>query len=113
MFLFALVFLRHVRFEVFTAVTIKNGRHLGCYAVKLLTGFSEALNTSFIRVSRIGELGKTDASCEEIFLRSLRRLLVTANVVLSSPILVTLMMEALRFLQEPHGVTSQKTTFLI
>jgi hypothetical protein len=30
-----------------------------------------------------------------IFLRSLRRLLVTANVVPSSPILVTLMMEAL------------------
>jgi hypothetical protein len=31
-----------------------------------------------------------------IFLRSVRRLLVTANVVPSSPILVTLMMEALR-----------------
>jgi hypothetical protein len=29
------------------------------------------------------------------FLRSVRRLLLTANVVLSSPILVTLMMEAL------------------
>jgi hypothetical protein len=44
----------------------------------------------------------------------MRRLLVTASVVLSSPILVILMMEALsspkrRFLQEPHGVTSQKT----
>jgi hypothetical protein len=42
----------------------------------------------------------------------------TANVVPSSPILVTLMMEALsspkrRFLQEPHGVTSQKTPFFI
>jgi hypothetical protein len=31
-----------------------------------------------------------------VFLRSVRRLLVTANVVLSSPIFVTLMMEALR-----------------
>jgi hypothetical protein len=45
-------------------------------------------------------------------------LLITANVVPSSPILVTLMMEALSspkrpFLQEPHGVTSQKTPFFI
>jgi hypothetical protein len=32
----------------------------------------------------------------KVFLRSVRRLLVTANVVPSSPILVTLMMEALR-----------------
>jgi hypothetical protein len=39
-----------------------------------------------------------------VFLRSVRRLLVTANVVPSSPILVTLMMEAL---------TSHKTTFFI
>jgi hypothetical protein len=31
-----------------------------------------------------------------VFLRSVRRLLVTANVIPSSPILVTLMMEALR-----------------
>jgi hypothetical protein len=30
-----------------------------------------------------------------VFLRSVRRLLVTTNVILSSPILVTLMMEAL------------------
>jgi hypothetical protein len=44
-----------------------------------------------------------------------RLLLVTANVR-SSPILVTLMMEALRssetsVLQEPHGITFQKTPF--
>jgi hypothetical protein len=42
----------------------------------------------------------TDARCEEknavVFLRSVRRLLVTASVVHSSPILVTLMKEALR-----------------
>jgi hypothetical protein len=43
------------------------------------------------------------------------RLLVTANVP-SSPILVTLIMEALgsskrRFLQEPRGITTQKTAF--
>jgi hypothetical protein len=42
----------------------------------------------------------------------------TANVVLGSPILVALMMEALGssenwFLQEPHDVTSRKTTFFI
>jgi hypothetical protein len=48
----------------------------------------------------------------------MRRLLVTANVVPSSPILVTLMKEALRppkrrFLQEPQGVTFQKTAFFI
>jgi hypothetical protein len=43
------------------------------------------------------------------FLRSVRRLLVAASVVSSSPILVTLMKEALsRFLQEPHGVTSRR-----
>jgi hypothetical protein len=48
------------------------------------TDVSEELSASIIRVTRIGEL-----------LRSVRRLLVTANVVPSSPILVTLMMEAL------------------
>jgi hypothetical protein len=44
------------------------------------TDVSEELSASFIRV----------------FLRSVRRLLVTASVVPSSPILVTLMKEALR-----------------
>jgi hypothetical protein len=52
-----------------------------------------------------------------VFLRRAYRLIVTANVVPSSPILVTLMMEELssanrRFLQGPHRVTSQKTCFL-
>jgi hypothetical protein len=51
------------------------------------------------------------------FLSSVFRLLVTDNVVPSSPILVTLMMEALgsletSVLKEPHGVTSQKTAFV-
>jgi hypothetical protein len=41
-----------------------------------------------------------------------------ANIVPSSPILVTLMMEALRsseyqFLQEPQGVITQKAGFFI
>jgi hypothetical protein len=66
-----------------------------------------------IRVIRIIELGTL-----AVFLRSVCRLLVAASVVPSSPILVTLMKEALgslkrRFLQEPHGVTSQKTPFFI
>jgi hypothetical protein len=52
------------------------------------------------------------------FRSSVRRLFVTANVVSSSPTLVALMMEALRsserrFLQEPHGITSQKTIFYV
>jgi hypothetical protein len=50
------------------------------------TDFSEELSASIIRVTRISELGTTLAVC---------RLLVTANVVPSSPILVTLMMEML------------------
>jgi hypothetical protein len=57
------------------------------------TDVSEELNASFIRVTRIGELGTTLAHL--VFLRSVRRLLVTASVVPSSPILVTLMKEAL------------------
>jgi hypothetical protein len=45
-----------------------------------------------LRETRIGELGTKLSNF--VFLRSVRRLLVTANVP-SSPILVTLMMEAL------------------
>jgi hypothetical protein len=37
-----------------------------------------------------------DASCEEILCHSVHRLVVTATIVPSSPILVTLMIEALR-----------------
>jgi hypothetical protein len=48
------------------------------------TDDSEELSASFIRVTRIG-----------VFLCSVRRLLVTASAVRSSPILVTLMKEAL------------------
>jgi hypothetical protein len=53
------------------------------------TNFSWELSTSFIRVTRIGELGTTLAINSNR--NTLRRLLVTA----SSPILVALMMEAL------------------
>jgi hypothetical protein len=63
-------------------------------AALVRTDVSEELSASFIRVTRIGGLG--------------------ASVVAGSPILVTLMKGALsspkrRFLQESHGVTSQKT----
>jgi hypothetical protein len=75
------------------------------------TGVSEELSASIIRVTEIGVLGRTLAVTSNrntlrrntniyfvkyfLFLRSLHRLLVTANFVPSSPILVTLMMEAL------------------
>jgi hypothetical protein len=60
------------------------------------TDVSEELSASFIKVTRIGELGTTLAvtSTRLVFLRSVRRLLVTASVDPSSPILVTLMNEA-------------------
>jgi hypothetical protein len=53
-----------------------------------------------------------------VFVRSMRRLLVTANVVPSSPILSPWcwrreLPPKRRFLQEPHGITSQMTVFLI
>jgi hypothetical protein len=41
---------------------------------------------------------------------SVRQLLVTASIVLSSPILVTVPPKR-RLLQESHGVTSQNTSF--
>jgi hypothetical protein len=62
------------------------------------THVSEELSASFIRVTIIGELGTTLAVTSNrrmVFLRSVRRLIVTARLVPSSPILVTLMKEAL------------------
>jgi hypothetical protein len=74
-----------VRLEVFTAVTMNSGVFWD------VTDVSEELSASFIKVTRIGDLGTTLA------VTSNRRtlLLVTASVVPSSPILVTLMKEAL------------------
>jgi hypothetical protein len=69
--------------------------------VLVRTDVSKELGASFIRVTRIGELGtilavtsnrRTPQRNAKYFLR---RLLVTANVVPSSPILVTLIKEAL------------------
>jgi hypothetical protein len=54
----------------------------------------EEPGTSIIRVTRIGEIGTTLEITSKIF-HSVLRLLVTANDVPSSPILVTLMMELL------------------
>jgi hypothetical protein len=53
-----------------------------------------------------------------VFLCSVRRLLVAACVVPSLPIFVALMKEApgsseTSVLQEPHGVTTQKTPFFL
>jgi hypothetical protein len=55
-----------------------------CRVALVRIDVSEELSASFIRVTRIGELGTA------------RRLLVTARVVPSSPILVTLIKEAQR-----------------
>jgi hypothetical protein len=55
------------------------------------TDVSEEPSASFIRVTRVGELGTTLAVTG-----NRRMLLVTAGVLPSSPILVTLMKEALR-----------------
>jgi hypothetical protein len=62
------------------------------------TDTSEKSSTSIIRMIKIAELGTTLAVTSNrriVFLRSVRRLLVTANVVPSSPILVALMIEVL------------------
>jgi hypothetical protein len=70
----------------------------------LRTDVSEELSAPFIRVTRISELGTTLAVTSNrrtlrrntrVFLHSVRWLLVTASVVPSSPILVTLIKEAL------------------
>jgi hypothetical protein len=57
------------------------------------TDVSEELRASIFRVTRIGELGSTLAVTSNR--RSVLQLLVTANVVPSSPILGIPMMEAL------------------
>jgi hypothetical protein len=63
------------------------------------TDVSEELSAS-IKVTRIGELGTSNRrtlrrKTKLVFLRSVRRLLVTASVIPSSPILVSLMKKTL------------------
>jgi hypothetical protein len=90
-------------------------------AALLRTDVSGELSASIIGVTRIAELGKTVTVASNqctlfVFLRSMRQLLVATNVVPSSPILVTLMMEPLSssetsVLTRATSVTSQKTPF--
>jgi hypothetical protein len=88
-----------------TSVNKKNGVFWDVTSAALVrTDISEELSTSIIRVTRIGKLGTIAVTSNRhatkkykahfVFLRSVRRLLVTANIVLSSPNLVTLLMEA-------------------
>jgi hypothetical protein len=70
-----------------------------CRVALVRTDDSEELSASFIRVTNIGELGKTLAVPSNrltlVFFRSVPQLPVTASVFPSSPILVTLITEAL------------------
>jgi hypothetical protein len=74
-------------------------------AALVRTYVSKEHGASLIRVTRIGGLGTILAvtinrrALRFLFLRSLRRLIVTATVVPSSPFLATLMTEALRSFQ--------------
>jgi hypothetical protein len=77
------------------------------------TNASEKCIASIIRMKGISELETTLAMTSN---SSVLQLLITANTVPRSPSLLTLMMEGLSssetsFLQEPHGVTFQKTPF--
>jgi hypothetical protein len=96
----------HMRAGILTAENSKITRRMGssamlhCVAL-VRTDVSEELNPSFIRVTRIGELRTVLAvtsnwhTLQRNTVCSVRWLLVTASVVPSSPILVTLMKEGL------------------
>jgi hypothetical protein len=93
----------YVRFEVFTAVTMQNGvfwdvTPCGSCKNRRFGGTKRPLHQG----DKNRRLGTTLAVTSNrrtlrrmVFLRSVRRLLVTASVVPSSPILVTLMKGAL------------------
>jgi hypothetical protein len=67
-----------------------------CRAALVRTNVSEELIASIIRIKRISELGTTLAvTNNQHMLQRNTKFLVTANDVPSSPILVTLMKEAL------------------
>jgi hypothetical protein len=74
------------------------GCHLGCGGVHerliIKRMFKNCCKTLAVRHS-IRPVRTMSREVHVVFLRSVRRLLVTANVAPSSPILVTLMMEAL------------------
>jgi hypothetical protein len=75
---------------------------------------SEEYIASIFRVIRIGDLGTLAVTSNRIFLRFVLRLLLTADV-LSSSILVTLMVEAIRSSETSvlARVTPQKTEFFL
>jgi hypothetical protein len=79
------------------------------------TDVSEDTGPSFIRVTKIGELGTTHAATSNR--RTLRRNFFEACVVPSSPIFVTLMKKAPGSSETSvltrRGVTTQKTPFFI
>jgi hypothetical protein len=96
-------------FLLFHGGDCKERSHIGCGSVRVLvrTYVSLACIASVFRMERFGELGTLAVTS---------RLVVIANIVLRSPIVLVLMMETLRsseyqFLQEPHGLTSHKTAF--
>jgi hypothetical protein len=100
-----------VRFEVFTAVTMKNG------VFWVVTPCGSWKNRRFGGTWRLLHPPTYAAKkYQVVFLRSVRRLLVAACVVPSSPIFSPWwrrrqVSPKRRFLQEPHGVTTQKTPF--
>jgi hypothetical protein len=68
------------------------------------TDVSEEISAFIIRLTRLGELETTLAITSNrrtlrrnVFILGVRRLLVTASVVPSSPVLLTLMLEGLTF----------------
>jgi hypothetical protein len=94
-----------------------------CRVALVRTDVSEDLSASFIRVTRIGELGTTLAVTSNR--RSLRRntkwyfgcqlqlVLFLVHRFLSLWWRRRYVLPKRRFLQEPHGVISQKTPFFI
>jgi hypothetical protein len=75
-------FIVAVKSSKFTPVCVKNGVFWDVRVALVRADVSEELSATFIRAAMV-------------FFRSVRRLLVTASVVPSSPILVTLIKEAL------------------
>jgi hypothetical protein len=77
-----------------------------CRVALVNTNVLEERVASIIRVITMDDLAKTLTVTinDIVFLRSVLRLLVTAKVLLSSPIVVTMMMEALRS-SETSGLT--------
>jgi hypothetical protein len=102
------------RFEVFTAVTMKNALF---WEVKARGSHKNRRFGGTYRLHHQGEKNRRTRNYVYIvFLFSVLKLLVTANIVLSCWFLPpwlwrSCVLPKRRFLQEPHSVTSQKTAF--